>query len=219
MIRAALLSLMATQAGAAPLPAMGPEITACLLQHVTVAPYVAALAGEGWSPVRPFDRPAAQRDLSHALLAALHLDHADHRHGEIAEAPVGRGWEDRWSHRDDVLTWVEDASANRTLYERGDAVLLLMGEQVTNPGVGRIHRTTCLFGAPMLHDVDLLMADVPVIDDLQSLAFLPEDEGALPYTSVTLTRSVLPDGTQEPRHLDAIITTQMFPVNELGVGE
>lgn len=219
MIRAALLTLMATQAGAAPLPAMGPEITACLLRQVTVAPYVAALATEGWSPVRPFDRPAAQRNLSHALLAALHLDHDDHGHGEITDAPVGRGWADRWSHRDDVLTWVEDASANRTLYERGDAVLLLMGEQVSDPTTGRIHRTTCLFGAPRLDDVDLLLADTPIVDDLQSLAFLPEDEAALPYTSVALTRSVLPKGAAGPRHLDAIITTQMFAVRELEVGE
>ncbi|CTQ49018.1 hypothetical protein [Jannaschia donghaensis] len=214
MIRTALFSVMATQAGAVDLPAMGPEITACLEQHVAVAPYVAALASAGWSPVRPLDRPAAQRDLSHAMLAALQLDddHGDHDHDEIQGKTGTIGWAERWDHRDDTLVWIEDASANRTLYERGDAVLLLMGEQITDETAGRIHRTTCLFGAPELDDVARLLAEEATVDDLRSLAFLPEDDGALPYTSVVLTRNVPPPGAEAPTHLDAIITTQVFPV-------
>ena len=215
MIRLAVMLGLAAPAGAVDLPALGPEIAPCLQEHVTVAPYVAALAAEGWSPVRPFDRPEAQRNLSHAMLAMLQVteDHADHGH----DAPDGEtdeivGWTERWDHRADTIAWIEDASANRTLYERGDAVLLLMGEQITDPDAGLIHRTTCLFGAPVLEDAERLLADVPVAGDLRSLAVLPGDEAALPYASVVVTRIEPPAEAEAPAYRDALITTRVFAV-------
>lgn len=226
MIRAALLCSLATQAGAVDLPAMGPEITACLQQHVTSAPYVAALASAGWSPVRPFDRELAQRNLAHALVAALELEADQHAplDSQSATGPVRSfapepGWATRWRHRNETLAWIEDASANRTLYERGDAILLLVGEQITDETVGRIHRTTCLFGAPLLEDVGRLLADAPVVEDLKSITYLPEDEEQLPATSVSLMRNVPPADADAPTHLDAIITTRVFPVRDAQVIE
>ncbi|SDZ42272.1 hypothetical protein SAMN05444004_11414 [Jannaschia faecimaris] len=203
MIRAFLLTLAATQAGAVDLPDIGPALSPCLEKHVTGAPYVAALRAQGWTPVAESEKPAAQRNLSHALLAALHAEHGE-----------GGSWADRWSHREETLAWVQDSSTNRPLYARGDAILLLMGEQITDETVGRIHRTTCLIGGPELDLVSRLLAEEAILPEggLRSLSFLPEDEGSLPYSSVAIMRHLPDPGPVMPTHLDAVVTTQMFPV-------
>lgn len=203
MIRAALLCLLATPALAADLPDLGAAFAPCLERHVTGAPYVAALAAQGWQIVPETAKSAAQRDLSHALLAALHLDHGEEG-----------SWADRWVHRDSALAWVQGSSQTRPIYARGDALLLLMGEQITDDVAGRIHRTTCLVGAPEIDVVSRLLAEDATLPegDLRSLSFLPEDENALPFTSVTVMRHLPDPGPDLPTHLDAIVTTQMFTV-------
>ncbi|WP_179378224.1 hypothetical protein [Jannaschia marina] len=216
MIRAGLLCLLAMPAGAVEMPTLGPEISACLERHVTSAPYVAALASEGWSPVRPFDRPGAQLALSHAMLAIFTVVPEEDDHGHDHDHDAKTGWAARWTLREDTLAWIEDKSVNRTLYERGEAVLLLMGEQITDPEAGRIHRTTCLFGAPAFDDATRILADVPVVQEMQRRAFAPHGD-TLPYTSVTLARNLPPAGAEAPLHLDAIITTQVFAVRDVEV--
>ena len=203
MIRVATLCLLATPAFAVDLPDLGPAIAPCLERHVTGGPYVEALTGQGWRPVTDADKPVARRDLSHALLAALHEEHGEEG-----------SWADRWAHRDEALAWVEDSSRSRPIYVRDGALLLLMGEQITDEMVGRIHRTTCLIGAPEISVVSRLLSEDATLPEggLRSLAFIPEDENELPYTSVTVTRHLPDPGPEAPTYLDAIVTTQMFRV-------
>lgn len=210
MIRAALLCLLATPAAAADLPDLGPAFAPCLERHVTGAPYVAALTARGWEVVPEDEKPIAQRDLSHALLAAVHADHGD-----------AGSWADRWAHRDATLAWVEASSRTRPIYARGDARLLLLGEQIVDEVAGLIHRTTCLVGAPELHVVGALLARDATLPEggLRSLSFLPEGESALSHTSVAIMRHLPDPGPAQPIYLDALVTTQMFLVSSLEDGE